>query len=67
MAGPKGGVVPIPKSISYRKCEEGVMRQFHDDAMAFLRTDYACKYLWPHLSSLQAAEMMETVLRRFDE
>lgn len=65
MESPKGGLVPVPRSISYRKCEEGVFRQFHDDAIAFLRTPHACKYLWPHLSELKAGEMMESVLSRF--
>lgn len=67
MAGPTGGVVPIAKSISYKKCDEDKMRQFHDDAMAFLRTDHAVHYLWPHLSIPAAAEMMETILGGFGE
>jgi hypothetical protein len=67
MAGPRGGVVPVPRSISYKKCDEETMRRFHDDAMAFLRTSHAQKYLWPHLTPQQAEEMIETTLARFNE
>ncbi|MFT0547846.1 DUF1367 family protein [Allopusillimonas ginsengisoli] len=65
--GPKGGVVPIPRSISFKKCEEDVFRQFHEDVITFLRTDHAIKYLWPHLSLAQGAEMIDSVLGRFNE
>lgn len=67
MAGPKGGVVPVPRSISYKKCDEDTMRKFHDDAVAFLRTEHASHYLWPHLPAGAAADMMETILGRFEE
>lgn len=67
MAGPKGGVVPVPRSISYKKCDEDTMRQFHEDAIAFLRTEHAQKYLWPHLPAEKAQEMVEGVLVRFHE
>ena len=66
MAGPKGGVVPIPKSISYKKCDEDTMRQFHDDAVAFLRTPHAQKYLWPHLTPFMAEQSMEIILTSFE-
>lgn len=66
MAGPKGGVVPVPRSISYQKCDEEAMRQFHVDAVAFLRSEHATRYLWPHLSAEQAEQMVETLLDRFE-
>jgi hypothetical protein len=65
LPGPKGGIVPVPKSISYKKCDEEMMRQFHDDAIAFLRTPAAQKCLWPHLSPAKAEEMIETILAEF--
>lgn len=64
MAGPKGGVVPVPRSISYQKCDEETMRRFHDDAVAFLRSEHAQHYLWPHLPADKAEEMIETILHR---
>jgi hypothetical protein len=67
MAGPKGGVVPVPRSISYRKCDEDVMRQFHEDAIAFLRTAHATRYLWPHLDAAGGEAMIEAIFSEFDE
>jgi TusA-related sulfurtransferase len=67
MAGARGGVIPVPKSISYEKCDEDEMREFHRDAVDFLRTDHAAHYLWPHLPVEQALEMIEVILRGFGE
>lgn len=67
VAGPKGGVVPIPKSISYAELEEDPMREFHQDMLAFLRGPHAANYLWPHLKGERADEMMESILRSFDK
>ena len=66
MAGPKGGVIPVPRSISYKKCDEITMRKFHDDMVAFLRTEYAQKFLWKHLSARDAELMMEAILCQFE-
>jgi len=65
--GPKGGVFPVPKSISYDKMEQAEMEQFHNDAVAFLRTDHAGKTLWRHLSEIGRIEMLESVLASFGE
>jgi hypothetical protein len=66
--GPKGGVIPVPKSISYAKLEQGEMELVHNDIVAFLRTPHAIKTLWPHLKDQgQASEMMESVLGDFNE
>lgn len=67
MAGPKGGVVPVPKSISYSECEEGVMREFHENAIRFLREPHAIKFLWPKLPDAQRFDAMEALLAEFDE
>jgi len=67
VAGPKGGVIPIPKSISYAELEESPMREFHQDMLAFLRGPHAAPYLWKHLGADKAAEMMESILRGFDK
>lgn len=65
--GPKGGVIPVPKSISYAKLEQAEMETFHADAIEFLRTGHAIKTMWPHLAAPAAAEMLETVLGDFGE
>ena len=66
-AGPKGGVVPIPKSIAFDRLEEGDAREVHLEMIAFLRGPHASKYLWPKLQPLAQLEMIETVLGEFDE
>ncbi|AVQ84275.1 DUF1367 family protein [Variovorax sp. PMC12] len=65
--GPKGGVFPVPKSISYSKMEQGEMEVFHANAVAFLRTEHAGKTLWRHLSTPMRIQMIETVLGEFRE
>jgi hypothetical protein len=66
-AGPKGGVVPIPRSVSYAKADEDEFRDFHDRVVTFLRGPHAARYLWPHLDEGKAAEMMDGVLLEFEE
>lgn len=65
--GPRGGIFPVPKSISYADMEEGEMREFHDAAIAFLRTPHAIKTLWPKLSPADRELAIESVLATFDE
>lgn len=65
-AGPKGGVVPIPRSISYAKADEEEFRRYHDQVVGFLRGEHAAKYLWPHLTPAARAEMMDGILLEFD-
>lgn len=66
-AGPKGGVVPIPRSVSYAETDEDEFQQFHEQVIEFLRGEHAAKYLWPHLSSAQANSMMNGLLEGFNE
>lgn len=65
-AGPSGGVVPIPRSISYAAAEQGVFMEFHERVVAFLRGPHAARYLWPHLKD-KADEMMNSILNGFNE
>jgi hypothetical protein len=65
--GPKGGVIPVPKSIAYDKLEEDAMREFHEACVAFLRTEHAARTLYPHLRSDFGMEAVERVLGSFGE
>lgn len=65
-AGPKGGVFPVPKSISYTSCSEDEMREFHDGVVVFLRAEHAQKYLFPNVSPQLAEQGMEAILGRFE-
>jgi hypothetical protein len=65
--GPNGGLIPVPRSISYAKMEQGAMEQFHNDSVAFLRTEHAGQTLWRHLSPIDRITMVETILQGFNE
>jgi len=65
--GPKGGVIPVPKSISYSALEELEMQQVHDDMVTFLRTPHATKTLWKHLSLPQQGAAIESILAELHE
>lgn len=65
-AGAKGGVVPIPKSISYAAADQHEFEQYHGKVMAFLRGEHAAKFLWKHLGN-DAHWRMDTLLSSFDE
>jgi hypothetical protein len=67
VAGPKGGVIPVPKSIAFDKLEDGEMRQVHIDMIAFLRTEHAGRALWKHLAPVARTEMIESILLGFKE
>lgn len=65
-AGPSGGVVPIPKSISYRDADEAEFRMYHAQVIEFLHGPHAAVYLWKHLGD-EAHTMMNTILEGFEE
>ena len=65
--GPKGGVIPVPRSISYAKLEQGEMEKVHNDMVQFLRQPHALKTMWPHLAEPAREEMIETILGGFGE
>jgi hypothetical protein len=65
--GPKGAVVPIPRSIAYSKLEQGDMEQFHDDVIGFLRSPHAIKVLWPKADQNTALQAVEGLLEEFGE
>lgn len=66
-AGPKGGVIPVPRSISYAKLEQGEMEQVHADMVSFLRTEHAAAYLWPKLPKDRRLDAIELLLTEFGE
>lgn len=64
--GAKGGIVPLPKSISYAKADQHEFEQYHAKVMAFLRGQHAAPFLWRHLGN-DAAWMMDSILEGFGE
>lgn len=65
-AGPKGGVVPIPKSISYAKADQSEFEDYHSKVVDFLRGPHAPAFLWKHLGN-DAHWMMDALLQEFGE
>lgn len=66
LPGAKGGIVPIPKSISYAKADQAEFEEYHGKVIAFLRGPYASHYFWPHLGD-KSDEMMNSILEGFEE
>ena len=66
VAGPKGGVFPVPKSVSYAECENDEFKEYCDGVLAFLRTAHAQKYLWPSATPFIAEQSMELILSSFE-
>ncbi len=64
--GPKGGVVPLPNSISYAAADEEMFQRYHAKVVEFLRGPHAAPYLWKHLKGNEAFEMMETLIGDFE-
>jgi hypothetical protein len=65
-AGPKGGVVPIPKSISYANADQEEFIRYHEAVIVFLRGEHAAPFLWRHLKG-GSHDMMESILEGFNE
>lgn len=64
--GAKGGIVPLPKSISYMDLSEEDMREFHKNLLAFLRGEHAAPYLWKHLGD-KSHDMMHSIISEFED
>lgn len=65
--GPKGGIVPVPRSISFAQLEDADMREVHDAMIRFLRTAPAIKALWPKLPAAQRFGAVEALMYEFGE
>lgn len=63
--GPKGKMCAIPKSIAYDKLGEPEFRELHEAIVAFMRSEHATRFLWPHLEPLAAMAMVNGVLDEF--
>lgn len=59
---PNGRMKFIPRSTSYEACSDDEMREVHEAMLAFLRTPYAQRRLWPHLNADQREAMLESIL-----
>lgn len=64
--GAKGGIIAIPKSISYRSLDDEGLSRLHEKIKAFVRSARPQQWLWPHLTPLQRAEMVRTILEGYE-
>ena len=60
--GARGGIVAVPRSVSYEQCSDDEMREVHEAMLGFLHTPHAQRFLWPHLNAGGRAAMLESVL-----
>lgn len=58
----KGRMKFVPRSTSYEECSDDEMREVHESMVAFLRTPFAQRRLWPHLTSNQRIDMLESIV-----
>lgn len=65
--GPKGKVVALPKSIAFDKLDDIEFGEHHAKVKDFLRSEHAQAFLWGHLDKAKRAEMVEDILREFEQ
>lgn len=65
--GAKGGIVPLPNSISYSKLDEDGMRVLHVNMLNFMHGDHCAPFLWKRLDPEEAGRMMASILGGFDK
>lgn len=53
----------LPGSLKYEETSDDEMREFHEAAIAFLRTPHALKRLWPVVKPDLRPEMLEPLLK----
>lgn len=63
VTGKDGNVIAIPASLKYRALDDEQFADVHQRTKAFLRSEYARKTLWPHLTSDATWGMIETYLQ----
>jgi hypothetical protein len=65
--GPKGRMVALAKSIDYESLDDLEFAEMHEAVKAFFRSQHAQRFLWPHLSEAEGSEMVEAILREFEQ
>lgn len=57
-----GKSLPVPRSTAYDRCSEDDVRHLHASVCRWLHSPTAAHELWPHLTDVLAAEMVEWVM-----
>lgn len=61
-----GELVPVPKTVSPKTTDDDTMRDVHRKTVDFMRTEYARRTLWPHLTDQQTYDTVAIILEGFD-
>lgn len=64
--GPTGRMVALARSIDYESLDDVEFAEMHEAVKAFFRTTHATRFLWPHLSDADSAEMVRVILEQFE-
>jgi hypothetical protein len=59
-------IVAIPKSIAYSAMDDAEFTDHHEKVKAFLRSEHAQRFLWPHLAPAETMNTVETILYEFE-
>lgn len=62
--GPNGRMVALPRSINFETLDQAEFEPIHEAVFTFLRSEHACRFLWPHLTD--GADMVGTILAEFE-
>lgn len=74
--GARGGIVPLPKSVSFAKADQHEFEQYHAKVIGFLRGEHAAVFLWGKCGKkgegdaekfARCQQMMDSILGGFDE
>lgn len=63
--GPKGKPCALPRSIAWAKLDQAEFEPIAESIMAFARSRYATRFLWPHLSDEDAGRAVFAIFSDF--
>lgn len=64
--GAGGEMIAIPRSINFKTIDDAEFYEHHEKVKAFLRSDHAQAFLWPHLSAGTRVANVELILEGFE-
>jgi len=64
--GPKGKPVAKSRSISWEELEDADFAEHHKAVIEFVRSVHFTRFLWPHMSDLDADTFINAALQEFD-
>lgn len=63
----KDGPIKVPKSIAYDKLDQAEFEPLHKAVFEFMRGEFALSVIWPHMTWQQGYNMLDGLLREFDQ